>query len=173
MKQKEIKLQSCQLMSVMLLLMFFAWSGLATAEPGNVAKKAGSIVITLTAQKVLNTAGKESFSAADKVKPGDVVEYRASYANVSKVPVSGLSATLPVPKGMEYLKDSARPATVLATVDGKLYQPVPLKHKVKDKTGKEVVQLVPLSDYRSLRWGVGAIPAGKAWLVSARMQVAK
>lgn len=152
-------------------------SGFANAEQTEAtltAKKQEPLTITLTAQKVHKDAkGKESFAKADKVKPGDVVEYRAQYANVGKVALSGVMATLPVPKGMGYMERSANPAAVTATVDGVKYEAVPLQRKVKDKTGKEVTQAVPVSEYRALRWSLGEIQAGKAMTVSARMHVAK
>jgi uncharacterized repeat protein (TIGR01451 family) len=122
---------------------------------------------------VLGANKKETFSSADKVKPGDMVEYRAQYVNVSKAVIKGVVATLPVPKSMEYVKDSARPALVSATLDGKLYEAAPLKRNIKDKAGKEVIQLVPLAEYRGLSWSLGEIQAGKSLTVSARMQVSK
>jgi uncharacterized repeat protein (TIGR01451 family) len=174
MKHKvDARPQSHKLATFIWLVVFFVQSGFVAAEQDDSVKKIKSLVIALTAKKVVSTAGKESFSTADKVKPGDVVEYRAQYTNVSKAVIKGVMADLPVPKGMEYVKDSARPTVVLATVDGKVYEPVPLKRKVKDSTGKEVTQLVPLPEYRSLRWALGDIPIEKELAVSARMQISK
>ncbi|WP_323503886.1 hypothetical protein, partial [Cryobacterium sp. RTS3] len=54
--------------------------------------------------KVTKTAdGKEHFSSADSIRPGDVIEYRAVYTNRTDKPVNGVIATLPVPEGLEYL----------------------------------------------------------------------
>jgi uncharacterized repeat protein (TIGR01451 family) len=151
----------------------FVYAEKAAVVPAQ-AKKTEPLTITLTAQKVLKDAkGKEVFSGAEKVKPGDVVEYRASYANISKAALSGVIANLPVPEGMVYVDKTANPAAATATVDGVKYDAVPLKRKVKDKAGKEVVQLVPLSEYKGLNWSLGNIQAGKTRVVSARVRVAK
>jgi uncharacterized repeat protein (TIGR01451 family) len=175
MKQKIVGNAPTHKLTVLIgLVLFFAYNGFAMAEAGNnTVKTKEPLVITLTVQKVISKGEKESFVAADKVKPGEIVEYRANYANVSKAVLNAVVADLPVPKGMDYMKDSAHPVAVLATVDSKVYQPVPLKRKVKDKTGREQVLLVPLSEYRGLRWLLGSIPAGKELAVSARMQVSK
>lgn len=159
-----------------LFLALLVQSGFLHAEQAvNAAKaKKEPLTVTLTAQRVVkDSKGKEVFSKADKVKPGDVVEYRASYANVSSVTLSGVMATLPVPKGMIYVDKSANPATTTATVDGVKFEAVPLKRKMKDKAGKEVVQLVPVAEYKALRWALNDIQAGKVKLVSARVNVAK
>jgi len=151
-------------------------SGFVYAEQAaNVsAKKIEPLKVTLTASKVQkDSKGKEVFAKADAIKPGEVLEYRASYANVSKATLSGVLATLPVPKGMVYVDKTANPAGVMATVDSLNFEAVPLKRKVKDKAGKEVVQIVPLAEYRALRWNLGDIQAGKELTVSARMSVAK
>lgn len=152
-------------------------TGFAHAEQAAKAtegKKQEPLTITLTAQKVLKDArGKEVFSGAEKAKPGDVLEYRARYANASKTSLNSVMATLPVPKGMEYLDRSANPAVVTATVDGVKFEAVPLKRKIKDKTGKEVTQLVPVNEYKALRWALGDIQAGKERVVSARVSIAK
>lgn len=151
-------------------------SGFAYAEQTTAvnAKKQEPLTVTLTAKKVQKDAtGKEFFSAADKVKPGELLEYRADYANVSKASLNSVTATLPVPQGMVYVDKTANPATATATVDGVKFEAVPLKRTVKDKAGKEVTQLVPVSEYRALRWALGDIQAGKVKTVSARMNVSK
>jgi hypothetical protein len=56
-------------------------------------------------------------------------------------------------------------------LDGVKYDAVPLKRQVKDKTGKQVTVLVPVSEYKALRWSLGAINAGKVMTVSARVRV--
>jgi uncharacterized repeat protein (TIGR01451 family) len=152
-------------------------SGFANAEQSKSivqAKKQEPLKVALSAKKVQkDAAGKETLTTADKVKPGEIIEYRASYANVSKTALGNVMATLPVPKGLVYVDKTANPAAATATVDGVKFEAVPLKRKVKDKSGKEVIQLVPVVEYKALRWALGNIPAGKAKDVSARMSVAK
>jgi uncharacterized repeat protein (TIGR01451 family) len=164
-----------QLMTAGLFLALTAQSGFVNAEQiAGAANKQEALKVTLTASKVQKDAkGKEVFLKADKVKPGEVIEYRASYANVSQANLSGVMATLPVPKGMVYIDKTANPMAVMATVDNVKFEPVPLKRQVKDKSGKEMSQVVPIAEYRALRWSLGDIQVGKVLTVSARMSVEK
>lgn len=131
------------------------------------------LAATLEAHLVVAANGKERFAAASAAKPGDVLEYRATYKNVSKAPLRAVMATLPVPAaGVEYLSNSAMPAgPVEASLDGLQFAPVPLKRLVKTPDGKQQQQLVPAAEYRFLRWPLGDLPAGASKTVSARVRV--
>jgi uncharacterized repeat protein (TIGR01451 family) len=146
----------------------------ANAQPKAATKnkKQEPLLITLSTQKVqIGANGKETFSKADKVKPGDLVQYSAVYRNRSKNSIAGLKASLPIPFGMEYVEKSARPASVLATVDGVSYGSEPLVRSGKDKDGKDSQVTVPYSEYQGLRWEIGDLDAGKKIEVTARMRV--
>jgi len=136
-----------------------------TAAPTQVEAKLAAMKITKGAD------GKESATPATNAKPGEVLEYRTTYTNNGKDRVTKVEATLPVPAGLEYLPGTASPAGALASLDGKTYQQIPLKRKVKQADGKIVEQEVPPGEYRSLRWNLGEMNAGQASLVSARMQL--
>jgi hypothetical protein len=82
-----------------------------------------------------------------------------------------VKATLPIPSGMEYIPESAVPNQVMATADDVNYASVPLKRNVKRADGKIIQELVPYSEYRSLRWDLGEIAAGAVKSVKARMKV--
>jgi uncharacterized repeat protein (TIGR01451 family) len=128
---------------------------------------------SLEAHKIVRAAdGKEQQLDAAAAKPGDVIEYRATYKNVSDKPLKGVKATLPVPaSGVEYLANSALPAGVEASVDGVQFAPAPLKRLVRLADGKQQQQLVPTAEYRFLRWPLGELPAGAAKSVTARVRV--
>jgi uncharacterized repeat protein (TIGR01451 family) len=130
------------------------------------------LLITLSSQKVqVGGDGKVTYSKADKVKPGDIVQYSAVYRNRSKSAIARLKASLPIPFGMQYVEKSSRPASVFATVDGIKYEAEPLVRTIKDKDGKGNQVAVPYSEYQSLRWEIGNLEAGKKIEVVARMQV--
>jgi uncharacterized repeat protein (TIGR01451 family) len=152
-----------------------AWPAWVSAQPAAASVKQEAVKINLTQGKVIKGGdGKEQFVDAATVKPGEVIEYRAVYTNRSKKPVSGLVATLPIPSGMEYVPKSAHAdghAAEAATVDGR-YAPEPLMRKVKLADGRERLEPVPYSEYRSLRWTLGQLPADGAAIVKARAQVA-
>lgn len=82
-----------------------------------------------------------------------------------------VAATLPVPEGaMSYLAGSAAPKAVQASLDGKTFAPLPLTREVMRK-GLRVVERVPASEYRFLRWNLGDLAPGQAVTVSSRMKV--
>jgi uncharacterized repeat protein (TIGR01451 family) len=136
-----------------------------------VALAEGDVSVALTAYRVTMSQGKEAYVPAEQARPGEVIEYRATYKNTGKQVVKDLMATLPVPQGLEYLPKTAAPSKLLASVDGKNYEAVPLVRRVKGADGKPVVREVPLSEYRFLRWPMGNLAASAESQVRARMRV--
>lgn len=146
---------------------------LASSTAASAAVESGKdVTIKLTAQKVVRQAdGTESLGKPD-AGPGDIVEYKAVYTNETKGAVRQLLATLPIPApNMEYLPNSSYPPNPEASVDGKTYAPVPLKREVVAADGSRRSELVPVADYRFLRWQIGELPAGKSITVSSRMKL--
>lgn len=141
-----------------------AYAGNAQTEP---------LAIQLTMKKIVtDSKGHENLVDAPSIKPGDLVEYTATYRNRSKKAISGLNGSLPIPQGLEYIKQSALPsATMQATADGVRFGVEPLMRSVRDKNSIEQQVEVPYSEYRSLRWNLGSLDAGKRTTVSARMRV--
>ena len=128
--------------------------------------------ISLTAHRVaVDARGRESFQPAGQARPGETVEYRAAYRNPGTSAVSEVLATLPIPDGTEYVARTARPAPALASLDGRTYEPLPLKRRVRLADGREEVREIPASEYRYLRWTLGSIAAGRAETVRARVRV--
>lgn len=128
--------------------------------------------ISLTAHRVaVDARGRESFQPAAEAKPGETVEYRAAYRNSGVASVGEVQATLPIPDGTEYVARTARPAPALASLDGRTFEPVPLKRRIRLPNGQETVREIPAAEYRFLRWTLGSIDAGRAQTVSARVRV--
>jgi uncharacterized repeat protein (TIGR01451 family) len=131
----------------------------------------GPLESRLAARKVVVADGRENLVDATDAKPGDLIEYTATYRNKGKAAIRNLEATLPVPKDTEYVPGSARPAGARASTDGKSYAAIPLKRKVKRADGKEVDEPVPLRDYRALRWYASELGGEKTVSYSARVRV--
>lgn len=136
------------------------------------AQRAPSPVETrLEARKVVVAAdGKETFSSADQAKPGDVIEYVATYRNLTRQAVRNLDATLPIPQPTEFLPGSQKPEQASASLDGVTYAPLPLTRKVQ-RDGKAVDEPVPAREYRFLRWHADTLGAEKSLAFSARVRV--
>jgi len=137
------------------------------AAPTATAVKKEPVQVKLEQFKVTVENGKETLAIADKVKPGEIIEYRATYKNISTGAVKNLVATLPVPKGLEYQTKTANPlATAEATIDNITYGIVPLMDAEKK-------QPIPTKQYRALRWKLQELAAEKSIVVSARMKVSQ
>jgi uncharacterized repeat protein (TIGR01451 family) len=123
----------------------------------------GPVETRLEARVVVRAAdGRESFAPAESARPGDVIEYVATYRNGGDHAVKGLEATLPIPAHTELVPGSIRPATARASLDAASFAALPLKR------GKE---LVPYRDYRYLRWQVAQLDPKKSVSFSARVRV--
>jgi uncharacterized repeat protein (TIGR01451 family) len=140
-----------------------------------IAQNAQNLQISLKALRVVTAADqketKETLVPAEQVKPGDVVEYQATYTNTASRPLRNLQATVPIPASLEFLPDSAKPTTVLASVDGKTFSRVPLMRQTRAAGGPQKSEAVPYREYRFLRWDIGELSAKKSIVVSARAKV--
>ena len=133
------------------------------------AEANGPIETRLEARKVVRaTDGSEAFAAADAAKPGDVIEYVATYRNTSRQAIRDLVATLPIPAHTEFVPGSARRAK--ASLDARDFGDIPLKRSVV-RDGRAVQETVPYRDYRYLRWYPGELGAEMSVRFTARVKV--
>lgn len=143
----------------------------ADAQPNApTAPAKASVVPSLQAFKVTRQNEKDVFVPATSARPGDVIEYRAGYQNTSAAPVRDLAATLPIPFGTAYLASSAAPSAATASLDGRVFAPMPLKRTVKTAQGERTV-VVPLSQYRYVRWQIAQLAPGETRRLTARVRV--
>jgi uncharacterized repeat protein (TIGR01451 family) len=129
------------------------------------------VKVTLVANKIMKSNGTEVQQSGKTAKPGDTIEYVAEYRNTDKVNVRNVVATLPVPAGTEYLPDTESPRPALASTDGTHFAAIPLKRTVRNATGQPKEELVPYSEYRTLRWNLGEISGTGSKTVKARVKV--
>ena len=134
-------------------------------------KPASPVEAKLEARKVVRGANAgEVFASGDVVKPGDVIEYVATFRNTSDQHVKNLEPTLPLPEHTELVAGSARPASVRAGLDERSFAPMPLKRKVV-ANGRESLENIPYREYRYLRWEPVDLEPGKSMTVIARVKV--
>jgi uncharacterized repeat protein (TIGR01451 family) len=138
----------------------------------NVAHATEPVTNTLTVHRIVVEAdGREAAAPASAAKPGDVLEYAATLHNGGAGTARGLSATLPLPTGTEFVFGSARPASALASVDGQRFAAMPLTRTVRLADGTSHEELVPVREYRFLRWAPADLPASGELSVRARVAV--
>jgi uncharacterized repeat protein (TIGR01451 family) len=166
MKTKIVRRAAAMVLALALVAIMWPASALAQAAKNDV-------VVTLKAQKVMRAPdGSEVLQVADRAMPGEVIQYDAVYKNQSGTGVRNLVPTLPIPRGLEYIPDSAKPAPAKASLDGKVFEALPLKRKVTLPNGETVEQPVPFSEIRALRWEIGDLEAGAAAQITARARLA-
>ena len=126
---------------------------------------------TLEARKVLRAAdGNESFASADAAKPGDVIEYVATYRNTTGETVRELQATLPIPVHTELIAGSARPFGARVSLDAREFGAPPLMRRtVRD--GRQIDEPIAYREYRFLRWPPVHLGARMSIAYSARVRV--
>ena len=149
-----------------------ALAAFAMVASGAEAQKPGTDVETrLEARKVVAAGdGKETFAPAGQARPGDVIEYVATYRNTTRQPIRNLDGTLPIPQQTEFLPGSQKPAQANASLDGLTYAPIPLTRKVQ-RDGMTVDEAVPTRDYRFIRWHADVLGAEKSVAFTARVRV--
>ena len=132
------------------------------------------IAVQLKQFKVTKTEkNEETLADAAVVLPGDVIEYRATYSNLSSKALP-VVATLPIPEGTEYIKESAHADNkityTVAQKDSK-YAKEPLLQKVAASGELETLRPVPYASYRFVRWDLGQLSPGTSIEVRARAKV--
>ena len=132
----------------------------------------GKLISQLKVWNVVTQAdGAETLQPAQTVKPGDVLQYSTVYTNPGQRAVNRLVTNLPIPVGTEWVATGTVPSTVLASLDGKVFAPVPLMRKTRCADGQLVDVPVPLAEYRSLRWPEQQLAAGASFTNTARVRV--
>ena len=131
------------------------------------------VEVQLLRRKIVLVDANETLQDAGTAKPGEILEETAIYTNKSRNRITKLEATLPIPLNTELVPNSTKPATsaVRASTDGLSFRKLPLKRKAKLANGVEAEQLVPLNEYRFLRWYPGELAAGKSVSYSARFKI--
>lgn len=154
--------------NMMIVVLFFvACSAAAFAQA-----KGDLVKVDLKQFKVVQANGKEELQPAEKAKPGEVIEYVATYHNSSNAGVKNVTGTIPVPVGTEYLPDASLKAPDMAAAADNKFAPLPLKRKVM-RNGAEVEELLPYSEYRLLRWNIGAMAADASVVLKAKVKLAE
>jgi uncharacterized repeat protein (TIGR01451 family) len=146
-------------------------AALLAAAPVALAQRVGDpLESQLSARKVVVAEGRETLVDAASARPGDVIEYVATYRNTGKSPIRGLQATLPIPQQTEFIPGTTRPAESKASLDGRTFADIPLKRKVT-RDGKQIEEQVPYREYRALRWFAGELGGEKTMAFTARVRV--
>ncbi len=100
--------------------------------------------------------GEEQFTPAEMVEPGDVIEYRLHYGNVSDDALTEIMALGPIAESTDYVKGSAT-TTLLTTpqfsIDqGRTFQVEPVVYRVELADGTVEEREATPDMYTHVRW---------------------
>ncbi len=140
---------------------------------------AGEPVLTgeMEAQKiVMNEENREIAVPAEKVFPGDTVEYMLKYRNTGDVSASGVDLVGPVPSGTVYLDRTASDNKGLSPVfsidGGKRYGQWPVIYEVIRKDGSSEQKVATPEMITHIKWAMGeTLDIGQEVAVSYRVKV--
>ncbi|OCX64481.1 hypothetical protein BFP70_10540 [Thioclava sp. SK-1] len=108
-----------------------------------------------------NAEGQEQLITRDSVKPGELIHYQLSHANMTQDAMAGLVIAAPVPQGVTITIDgqsSSVPATFEVqaeldpTQDGLEWSTLPAMRKVIDGRGVVQDEPLPASAIVAVRW---------------------
>lgn len=145
-----------------------AGAALAAAAQSQVAGVTSELKVWVVAGR---PDGAEDLLAARTVKPGDVLQYSAIYRNAGDQPVSKLEASLPIPPGTELIDVARLPTTASASLDGHVFELLPIKRKQRRADGQWAEVVVPLSEVRYVRWPKQDLAPGDSFTTTARVRV--
>jgi uncharacterized repeat protein (TIGR01451 family) len=130
------------------------------------AEKASGIQLNMTVEKEVKTTDLKGQTIIKRLEPvniipGDKVVYTTQYHNTSTQNIHNVLITNPIPKGLFYLKGSAKQpkTTVTYSVDGGKTFNLPPQLKMTQKEGKQRPALV--QDYTHIRWKIQSISANE------------
>ena len=147
-------------------------AGISWADSPKAQHQPGDLAISLEARKVVKQPdGQEKLLPAERAFPGEVVQYDALYFNKSLKALQNVSPTLPIPNGMVFVPESAKPVPAEASLDGRKFELIPIKRKVTLPNGEVAEKEVSPTEYRALRWHLGDMAAGSQTTVIARTKL--
>lgn len=128
--------------------------------------RANDLAVSLEAFKITRgVAGAELLVMAEQAAPGELIEYRAVYKNMTSNAMSGIFAEIPVPNGLIWAASSDQPkAAEVRLADGRLVA-LPFVDENGQPLASELV--------RAVRWKIDRISAGESVVVSLRATVAR
>ncbi|MEE9302626.1 MAG: hypothetical protein V3U84_02465 [Thiotrichaceae bacterium] len=145
------------LKSKLLTLLHVSIMGLLVLGSSNLAAKQGHIKLTSQVQKVITVKTEQGklvnkLIVADKVLPGEVVQYTNTFVNISAEGADNIGITNPIPKHTVYIPNTAKGDNfnIIYSVDGGKNWEIPSKLKIKNSDGS--LRNAKPTDYTHIRW---------------------
>jgi len=126
----------------------------------------------LKAFKAEMVNGKEKLTEADKVSPGDIIEYQLTYQNKTGDEIKNLKPVLPIPYGTELVEDTALPIVNDASISNETsFKGYPIMKEVTMPNGSKTKIKAAAKEYRYIRWTVNSMKNNESKLFKVRVKV--
>lgn len=157
------------------LISLFLLAGALSAQQAAAPEAESPLKSTMTSFIVQTTAEGESFAPADKIEPGNVIEYRIVYRNEADRPLRQIKAGALIPESTFYVPESATASgsqDLLFSIDGGETYAVPPIHYTRSKEDGTTEQAVASPDmYNRIRWVIPVLEPGAERTLVYRVQV--
>lgn len=136
------------------------------ALPGKCQDAPKSPLQNLLAAFVVGTdaEGQEQLTPAEKVEPGQTVEYQLICRNLTDEVLRDVQVVGPVPESTQYLADSAKGdvAKPRFSIDGgKTFHAPPVRYTAETEDGEQEERIAPPAMYTHVAWALPKL-TGKA-----------
>ncbi len=119
--------------------------------------------------------GEEEFTQAERVEPGDVIEYRLRYRNVSEQALTEIVATGPIHESTDYVEGSATASVAMTpqfSIDqGGSFQFAPVTYQVALADGRIEEREATPDMYTHVRWRIAELPPSEETELRYRVRV--
>lgn len=152
------------------LLLLLAGSGFA--QQNQLIAQRNEVVSDLKAFKVIIENKKEKLVPAESVLPGDIIEYQLTYSNQTNGAISNLRPILPIPEGMVFIDQSAKPSMhAVSITDDQVFQVPPIVREITLPNGSKGKIKVDAKEYRFIQWLQESMAKGDTKVFKARMRI--
>ncbi|WP_230655753.1 hypothetical protein [Psychrobacter sp. I-STPA10] len=133
-----------------------------TADPQAVQSNAAVATKLMAFLVAMDDNGQQALvpvTASTQLQKGNVIEYQGHFTNTSTDRQRKMTVTMSIPKEVSLI-GSISPEFPLASVDGQIFAPVPLRGRIGGQ-----LQEVPMEYYRALRWDIEGLGLGETAVV--------
>ena len=131
-----------------------------------------NLVSELKAFKAEMVNGKEKLTEADKVSPGDIIEYQLTYQNKTGDEIKNLKPVLPIPFGTELVENTTSPKIDDASISNETsFKGYPIMKEVTLPNGSKTKIKAAAKEYRYIRWTVDSMKNNENKLFKVRVKV--
>lgn len=157
---------------ITLLFVVLLIAGSGFAQQAQLIAQRNELVSDLKAFKVVLVDKKEQLVPAESVMPGDVIEYQLTYNNQTGGGITNLRPILPIPDGMIFIEQTAKPGIHAVSISNdQVFQVPPIVREITLPNGSKGKIKADAKEYRYIQWLQESMAKGDTKVFKARMRI--